>query len=202
MLAAAHAAVALIEPGMKVGLGTGRTVARLLPLLAARHLTNLRCVATSDETETDAIALGLAVERFDGLDRLDIAIDGADQVTEDRWAVKGGHGAHLREKIVAAAADRFIVIASADKRVDALHPPVPLELEAYGLPATLRALGSARVREHSPRTPDDGILADYHGDVPTDPSDLAVWLDAVPGVVGHGLFGPDLISDVIVKGAG
>ena len=66
---------------MKVGLGTGRTVARLLPLLAARHLANLRCVATSDETETAARALGLSVEPFDRLERLDIAIDGADQVT-------------------------------------------------------------------------------------------------------------------------
>jgi ribose 5-phosphate isomerase A len=201
MLEAAQAAVKLIEPGTTVGLGTGRTVARLLPLLAARRLANLRCVATSDQTKADATALGLAVEPFDELDRLDIAIDGADQVTHDRWAVKGGHGAHLREKIVAAAADRFVVIASADKRVDALRPPVPLELEAYGLPATLRALGSARLRPHSPTTPDRGILADYLGEVPADPRTLALWLDAIPGVVGHGLFGPDLISDVIVKDA-
>ena len=128
---------------MTVGLGTGRTVARLLPLLAARRLANLRCVATSDETETDARALGLPVEPFDRLERLDIAIDGADQVTDDHWAIKGGHGAQLREKIVAAAAERFVVIASADKHVEALRPPVPLELQSYGLPATLR--NSARL---------------------------------------------------------
>ncbi len=200
MLEAAQAAVTLIEPGMTVGLGTGRTVARLLPLLAARRLANLRCVATSDETETDARALGLAVEPFDRLDRLDIAIDGADQVTDDRWAVKGGHGAELREKIVAAAADRFVVIASADKHVVALRPPIPLELERYGLPATLRILGSVRVREHHPMTPDGGVLADYLGEVPEDPGTLAARLDAIPGVVGHGLFGPELIADVIVKG--
>jgi ribose 5-phosphate isomerase A len=202
MLEAAQTAVGLIEPDMRVGLGTCRTVAHLLPLLAARHLRNLQCVATSNETETDAIALGLAVQPFDELDRLDIAIDGADQVTSDRWAIKGGHGAHLREKIVAAAADRFVIIASADKRVDALRPPVPLELEAFGLRATLRALGAARVREHHPTTPDRGILADYLDEVPTDPRTLAAWLDAIPGVVGHGLFGPELIYDVIVKGAG
>jgi ribose 5-phosphate isomerase A len=201
MLEAAQTAVELIGPGMNVGLGTGRTVARLLPLLAARRLANLRCVATSDQTETDARALGLAVEPFTELERLDIAIDGADQVTPERWAVKGGHGAQLREKIVAAAAERFVVIASADKRVAALHPPVPLELERFGLPATLRMLGSARVREHGPTTPDGGIIADYLGDVPEDPGTLATWLDAIPGVVGHGLFGPDLISDVIVTGA-
>jgi ribose 5-phosphate isomerase A len=201
MLEAAQAAVSQIEPGMKVGLGTGRTVARLLPLLAARRLANLRCVATSDETETDAIALGLPVEPFDQLERLDIAIDGADQVTDDRWAIKGGHGAHLREKIVAAASKRFVVIASADKRVEALRPPVPLELEPYGLRATLRTLGAPRVREHSPTTPDGGVLVDYLGEVPEDPRKLAVCLDAIPGVVGHGLFGPDLIADVIVKGA-
>lgn len=201
MREAAQAAVRLIEPGMKVGLGTGRTVARLLPLLAARRLANLRCVATSVETETDARALGLSVEPFDQLDRLDIAIDGADQVTDDRWAIKGGHGAQLREKIVAAAAERFVVIASADKRVEALRPPVPLELERFGLPATLRTLGSARVREHGPTTPDGGILADYLGEVPEDPRKLAVWLDAIPGVVGHGLFGPDLIAEIIVGGA-
>jgi ribose 5-phosphate isomerase A len=199
MLEAAQAAVQLIEPGMTVGLGTGRTVARLLPLLAARRLAGLRCVATSDETETDARALGLAVEVFDRLERLDIAIDGADQVTHDRWAIKGGHGAQLREKIVAAAAERFVVIVSADKRVEALRPPIPLELERFGLLATLRTLGAARVREHDPTTPDGGILADYLGEVPADPSQLAVWLDGIPGVVGHGLFGPDLIADVIVK---
>jgi ribose 5-phosphate isomerase A len=200
MLEAAEAAAALIKPGMTVGLGTGRTVARLLPLLAARRVADLRCVATSDETRVDAIALGLPVEPFDELERLDIAIDGADQVTHDRWAIKGGHGAHLREKIVAAAAERFVVIASADKRVDALRPPVPLELESYGLRATLRALGSARLREHSVTTPDGGILADYLGEWPEDPGKLTIWLDSIPGVVGHGIFGPDLISDVIVKG--
>src|SRR5436305_7088963 len=102
---AAETAAALITPGMRVGLGTGRTVAFLLRVLADRRLDGLRCVATSPETEQTAGALGIPVEPFGDLDRLDIAIDGADQVSDDRWAVKGGHGAHLREKIVAAAAD-------------------------------------------------------------------------------------------------
>jgi ribose 5-phosphate isomerase A len=195
---AAQSAAALVEPGMRVGLGTGRTVAWLLRSLAARKLTDLRCVATSPETEQAASAVGIPVEPFDGLDRLDIAIDGADQVTDGRWAIKGGHGAHLREKIVAAAADRFVVIVSADKFVERLRAPVPLELERFGLAATLRELESARLRTGALATPDRGVLADYVGLLDDDPGVVATWLDSVPGVVGHGLFGPELIGDVIV----
>jgi ribose 5-phosphate isomerase A len=198
MREAAQSAAALVEPGMRVGLGTGRTVAWLLRVLAARKLTGLRCVATSPETEQAATALGIPVEPFDGLDRLDIAIDGADQVTDERWAIKGGHGAHLREKIVAAAADRFVVIVSADKSVERLRPPVPLELERFGLAATLRELKSARLRTGALATPDRGVLADYVGIVDDEPGAVATWLDSVPGVVGHGLFGPELVGDVIV----
>ena len=184
---------------MRVGLGTGRTVAWLLRALAERRLSGLRCVSTSPDTEQVARTLGIPVEPFDELDRLDIAVDGADQVTGARWAVKGGHGAQLREKIVAAAADRFVIIISADKLVDALHPPVPLELERFGLPATLRALGEAALRDGAPVTPDGGVLADYRGAIP-DPEALAARLDATPGVVGHGLFPPELTADVIVGG--
>ena len=200
MREAATAAAALIEPGMRVGLGTGRTVAWLLHALAKRQVGDLRCVATSPETEQAARRLGLAVEAFDDLDRLDIAIDGADQVTHDRWAVKGGHGAHLREKIVAAAADRFVIIASADKVVDALRPPVPLELSRFGVPATLRALQHAVLRIGAATTPDGGILADYRGAF-ADPVELARQLDQIPGVTGHGLFAPSLVDDVVVGGA-
>jgi ribose 5-phosphate isomerase A len=197
MRQAAEAAAALIEPGMRVGLGTGRTVAQLLPALAARSLAGIRCVATSPDTARTAAALGITVEPFEQLDRLDIAIDGADQVAPDRWLVKGGHGAQLREKIVAASADRFVVIVSADKLVEALRPPVPLELERFGLPATLRALGDAALRHGAPDTPDGGVLADYLGDFP-DPVALASRLDQTPGVAGHGLFPPGLVHDVIV----
>jgi ribose 5-phosphate isomerase A len=190
-------AARLVEPRMRLGLGTGRTVHWLLHALAERRLDGLRCVATSPETEALATQLGIAVEAFDALDRLDIAIDGADQVTAEHWAVKGGHGAHLREKIVAAAADRFVVIVSRDKVAQRLGPPVPLELEAFGLPATLRALENAELRAGTPRTPDGGILADYVGEF-DEPAALAARLDATPGVVGHGLFAPELISEVIV----
>jgi ribose 5-phosphate isomerase A len=192
---AAEAAAELVADGSTVGLGTGSTVAFLLPALAARRLT-LRCVATSVATEVAARALGLAVEPFEQLDRLDIAIDGADQVDPAGWLVKGGGGAHTREKVVAAAADRFVVIASSDKVVDALAPPIPLELLAYGAPATLRALGNAALR-HVPPSPDGGLIADYLGAV-DDPAALAFRLAAMPGVVDHGLFGPELVSEVLV----
>jgi ribose 5-phosphate isomerase A len=193
--AAAEAAAALVEDGSTIGLGTGSTVAYLLPALAARGLT-LRCVATSVATEVAARALGLAVEPFEQLDRLDIAIDGADQIDPDNWVIKGGGGAHTREKVVAAAADRFVVIASGDKVVDVLRPPVPLELLAFGLPATLRALEHAELR-HVPLSPDGGAIADYRCAF-TDPAALAARLSAMPGVVDHGLFPPDLVHDVLI----
>ena len=193
--AAAQAAAALVEDGMCVGLGTGSTVAFLLPALAARGL-DLRCVATSDATEDAARELGLAVEPFEQLDRLDIAIDGADQISPDNWVIKGGGGAHTREKVVAAAADRFVVIGSGDKVVDALGPPVPLELLSFGLPATLRGLGEAALR-HVALSPDGGAIADYQGEF-EDPAVLAAWLSASPGVIDHGLFPPALVHDVLI----
>jgi ribose 5-phosphate isomerase A len=194
--AAAEAAAELVEDGMLVGLGTGSTVAHLLPALARRGLRGIRCVATSVATEAQARELGLPVEPFEQLDRLDIAIDGADQVTPDQWLIKGGGGAHTREKIVAAAADRFVVIVSSDKLVDALRPPVPLELFAFGLAATLRALEPATPRG-GPLSPDGGVIADYHGDI-ADPADLAGRLSTTPGVVDHGLFPPELVSEVVL----
>jgi ribose 5-phosphate isomerase A len=193
--AAAEAASRLVEDGMTVGLGTGSTVAFLLPALAARNLS-IRCVATSPATESAAAELGLEVEPFDGIDRLDIAIDGADQVAPDGWLVKGGGGAHVREKIVAAAAARFVVIVDSGKPVEQLAPPVPLELSAFGLSATLRTLGDTALRD-APRSPDGGVLADYAGPV-GEPAELAARLAATPGVVGHGLFPPEMVNDVLV----
>jgi len=198
--AAAEAAAQLVQDGMRVGLGTGSTVAYLLPALAARDLRGLRCVATSSETAEQAGALGLPVEDFDTLDELDIAIDGADQVTPEGWIVKGGGGAHTREKAVAAAARRFVVIVGANKLVDHLHPPVPLELLAFGLPATLRRLtdlGPVEVRAGWPPSPDNGVIADYRGEV-GDPAALAARLAAAVGVVDHGLFPPALTHDVVI----
>jgi len=198
--AAAEAAAQLVQDGMRVGLGTGSTVAYLLPALAARGLRDLRCVATSVETAKQASALGLPVESFDTLEELDIAIDGADQVTPEGWIVKGGGGAHTREKAVAAAARRFVVIVGDNKLVDALHAPVPLELLAFGLAATLHRLqdlGPVEVRAGWPPSPDNGVIADYRGEV-GDPAALAARLAAAVGVVDHGLFPPAMTHDVLI----
>jgi ribose 5-phosphate isomerase A len=195
---AAEAAAQLVEDGATIGLGTGSTVSLFLPLLAARGL-ELRCVATSLRTEEEARALGLSVEPFTGveaLDRLDLAVDGADQISREGWVVKGNGGAHTREKVVAAAADRFVVIASSDKRVERLRPPIPLELLPYGLAATLRRLDLVSLRDLPP-SPDGNVIADYHGDV-DDPARLAAALSTVPGVVEHGLFPPTLVTEIVV----
>jgi ribose 5-phosphate isomerase A len=192
---AAEAAAQLVESGMTVGLGTGSTVAFLLPALARRRLS-LRCVASSVRTEEVARTLGLSVEPFDRLDRLDMVIDGADQIAPDGWLVKGGGAAHTREKIIAAAADRFVVIADSSKPVAALHGPVPVEVLAFGLPATLRRLQPVTLRD-VPRSPDGGIIADYQGFF-EDPAALAAWLESIPGLVAHGLFPPAMVAEVLI----
>lgn len=196
---AAEAAAQLVEDGMSVGLGTGTTVAYLLPALAARKL-HLRCVATSPRTEVLAREVGLRTERFALVERLDIALDGADQVAPDRWLVKGGGAAHTREKLVAAAADRFVVIVDSTKLVARLRPPVPLEVLGFGVASSLRrlaALGPVRRRDGVGRSPDGGVICDFLGDV-DEPRRLAGALAAVPGVVEHGLFPPEMVTEVIV----
>ena len=192
---AAEAAAELVEDGMTVGLGTGSTVAFLLPALARRSL-DIVCAATSPRTEHAARELGLRIEDVASIDRFDITIDGADQVAPDGWLVKGGGGAHTREKIVAAAADRFVVIADSTKPVQALHSPIPLELLSFGLRATMRRVAPASLRD-VPRSPDGGVIADYHGPV-DDPAALAARLSATPGVVEHGLFPPHMVSTILV----
>jgi ribose 5-phosphate isomerase A len=192
---AAGAAAELAQDGMTVGLGAGTTVAHFLLALARRAL-DIRCVSTSPATEQAARELGLRTEDFGAIEAFDLAIDGADQVAPDFWLIKGGGGAHTREKIVAASAKRFVVIVDSSKTVDALRSPVPLELMPFGLPSTLRRLGPIRLRD-VPRSPDGGVIADL--DVPlADPAAAAAWLSDTPGVVEHGLFPPDMVSVVIV----
>lgn len=195
---AAEAAAELVESGMTVGLGTGSTVAHLLPAIARRGLAGIRCVATSVATEEQARGLGIEVEEFDRLERLDIAIDGTDEVTPEGWLIKGGGGAHLREKIVAAAAERFIVIADSSKPVEALRGPVPLELFGFGAASTLARLGDESELRGAPPSPDGGLIADYRGGGLDDPAALAARLEADPGVAAHGLFPPKMVSEVFV----
>jgi ribose 5-phosphate isomerase A len=212
----------MVEDGMRVGLGTGSTAAYLLPALGERNLKGLACVATSPATARAARELGLLVHELDEVGELDIAIDGADQIDPHGWLIKGGGAAHTREKIVAAAARRFVVIASAEKAVTRLTPPVPLELMRFGLQSTLLALGEATPRAAAPtggaaqasapaggagrersqgflESPDGGVIADYLG-VVGDPRELAARLSATPGVVAHGLFPPEMVSTILIGG--
>jgi ribose 5-phosphate isomerase A len=198
---AAEAAAELVEDGMTVGLGTGSTVAHLLPAIAARGVSEIRCVATSVATTEQASGLGIPVEDFDTLERLDIAIDGADEITADGWLIKGGGGAHLREKVVAAAAARFVVIADSSKPVETFTWPVPLELFGFGAASTLARLGPEVELRDVPRSPDGGLIADYRGPI-GDPAELAARLEADPGVAAHGLFPPALTHDVFIARGG
>lgn len=194
---AAVAAAERVADGMLVGLGTGSTVAYLLTALAERGV-HARFVCTSPRTEAVATDLGLEVQSFDQVTRLDLAIDGADEVDPDFWLIKGGGAAHTREKLVAAAADAFIVIVDSTKVVDALRGPVPLELLGFGLASTMARLGPVRLREVA-LSPDGGVIADYVGPI-EDPATLAASLASTPGVIEHGLFPPTLVTEVVVGG--
>ena len=199
--ASARAAAEQVEDGMRVGLGTGTTISYLLAALGERagELHRTRFAATSPATAQIATELGLAVVELDQLGELDLAIDGADQVDPDGWLVKGGGGAHTREKIVASAALRFVVIVSAEKLVTRLEPPIPLEILRFGASQTLAALGDARLRGMT--SPDGNLLA--WCDLPIgDPRALAARLSQTPGVVEHGLFAPEMVSEILIAGPG
>jgi ribose 5-phosphate isomerase A len=191
----AEAAAELVRDGMRVGLGTGSTVAYLLAALGRRR-PRATYVASSPATEAAARDVGLDVSPFDGVDSLDLAIDGADQVAADFWLVKGGGGAHTREKVIAASAERFVVIVDSAKLTASLRPPVPVEILAFGADATLRRLAPATRRE-VPASPDGGVLVDYHGEF-DDPAALAARLSSTAGVVEHGIFAPHLVTEVFV----
>ena len=177
---------------MRVGLGTGSTAHWFIVSLAARVRDGLRvtCAATSEATVELATSHGLDVRDL-GADGVDFAGDGADAVDPDLRLIKGGGGAHVREKIVAAAADRFVVLVDDGKLCNALPGWVPIEIVQFGMERTLTTLaslgGAWTLREA--RSDNDNLLADGRFDSPIeDPEGLAAQLDAVPGVVGHGLF--------------
>ena len=193
--AAAARAAELVRDGMRVGLGTGSTVSYLLTELAERH-PRASYVASSPRTEAMARQCGLTLLGDDEWDRLDLTIDGADQVAPDGWLIKGGGGAHAREKILASGAERFVVIVDASKVVARLGAPVPLEIGRFGWGATLWHLGALRRRD-APETPDGGLLFDYLGPVDA-PRALAERFSSCPGVLAHGLFAPELVDAVLV----
>jgi Ribose 5-phosphate isomerase len=165
--------------------------------MRSRRFSLTSCsVTASPQTERAARAAGLQVASFANVGALDLALDGADQVDETRWLIKGG-GAHTREKLLAAAAQRFAVLVSSDKLVTRARPPVPLELVPHRATATLERLEDARLREDTPPSPDGGLIADYVGGF-RDPRMLSHRLDADPGVVAHGLFAPETVHCVLV----
>lgn len=196
--AAAIAAVAEVEPGMLLGLGTGSTAAYAVAALAGRVREGLvvRAVATSLRTAQAARAAGIVVLDMDDIDTLDLAIDGVDEIDPRLRAIKGGGGAMLREKIVANAARRMIAIADASKPVPALGTrPVPLEVLPLACALVLRRvreLGADAVcrieRAAAFRTDQGNLVIDARFAQIDDPVGLADRLSRIPGMLGHGLF--------------
>jgi ribose 5-phosphate isomerase A len=197
---AAEAALALVEPGMVVGLGTGDTARRFIEQLGRRaqaeHL-GLTCVVTSESAAQHARAGGLTVRALTEAPSVDLTVDGADEVAPTLDLIKGGGGAHTREKIVAASSARFVVLVDETKLVHRLGEtfPVPLEVLAEAVPLVERrlvALGATVV----PRAAATGPFVTELGNPVLDarfpriddPAALAARLDAIPGVLEHGLF--------------
>lgn len=205
-LVAAKRAVDLVEPGMRLGLGTGSTAAWFVRLLAQRERAEglgLACVATSSATARLAAECGLAVRELDAVGRLDLTVDGADEVDGALDLVKGGGAALLREKIVAGASRRLVVIADDGKRVARLGAfPLPVEVVRFGWRTTQGAVERAlalqdvetrevrvRMAGDAPLVTDEGHhILDLHLGAIRVPGDLAVALSTIPGVVEHGLF--------------
>jgi ribose 5-phosphate isomerase A len=211
---AAEHALAYVEPGMVLGLGTGSTVAHFTELLGdalrSGELSDIVCVPTSERTERAARAAGIELVGLGDRPSLDLAIDGADEVSPDVDLIKGMGGALLREKMVAQASQRFVVIADAGKRVERLgtRSPLPLEVVEWGIQAHvrfLRALGAdVEVRSGrggKPVRSDNGNLfleCRFPGGI-EDPLGLERMLAGRAGVVETGLF-LGLASEAVIAG--
>src|SRR6188472_1243663 len=202
---AAARAVEFVQPGMRLGLGTGSTVKHFLDLLAERMRDgcNVVGVPTSEATRAQAERLGIPLTTLDETPELDLTIDGADEIGPDLTLIKGGGGALLREKIVAAASARMVVIADESKWVKTLGRfPLPIEVMPFGLAATHRAIEAAAAASGAPgpavlRQSKDGHafvtdgghwILDASLNSISDPKLLADRLSSIPGVVEHGLF--------------
>lgn len=202
---AAAQALEHVRDGMKLGLGTGSTAKHFVELLGERVKTGLKVIGvpTSEATRALAEQCGVALTTLDEVDRLDLTVDGADEIDPALNLIKGGGGALLREKIVAAASDRMIVIADDSKWVPTLGRfPLPVEVIPFGLSATRRAIADVFAKcglsgEMTIRSGKDGHafvtdgghwIIDAHLGTITDAPRLAGLLGAIPGVVEHGLF--------------
>jgi len=202
---AAAQALDHVRDGMKLGLGTGSTAKHFVELLGERVRAGLDVVGvpTSEATRADAVRCGIPLTTLDDIDRLDLTVDGADEIDAALNLIKGGGGALLREKIVAAASDRMIVIADDTKSVEFLGRfPLPVEVIPFGLAATRHALAMAFAESavsgqmvlrrggdgHVFVTDGGHWIVDAHLGKITDPPRLAAKLAAIPGVVEHGLF--------------
>lgn len=200
---AADAAVREIRDDMLVGLGTGSTAAHAIAALAERRL-RIETVATSNASAALARSLGLIVRDFADVVRVDVAIDGADAIDGALRAVKGAGGAMLREKVVAAAANRMIVIADGSKSVERLGATkLPIEILPFARRFVIDRLapwfGHCEERPDY-RTDNGNIVVDGHGWNDHAPDVLAGALMAIPGVVGHGLFLTEIDAAYIADG--
>jgi ribose 5-phosphate isomerase A len=202
---AARAALDLVTDGMKLGLGTGSTAARFVNGLGERVAAGLKviCVPTSEATREQAERLGIPLTTLDDTPQLDLTVDGADEIDDQLRMIKGGGGALLREKIVATASDRVVIVADESKVVAKLGAfPLPVEVVRFGLLATMRLMealaaevgceGAVRIRSGQGQTPfvtDQGnLIVDCVFGSIAEPEVLAFALKRVPGVVEHGLF--------------
>ena len=202
---AARAALDLVEDGMQLGLGTGSTAARFVKAVGERVAQGLRvlCVPSSEITRVQAEGLGIPLTTLDEMPRLDLTVDGADEIDHQLRLIKGGGGALLREKIVATASDRMVVIADDSKLVARLGTyPLPVEVVRFGLLATMSLIEAIAVEtgchgeiKLRPGTGDAPFVTDQgnlivdcaFGAIP-EPEVLAFALKRIPGVVEHGLF--------------
>src|SRR6202051_1762814 len=214
---AAARALEYVRDGMKLGLGTGSTAKHFVELLGERVAAGLDVIGvpTSEATRADAVRCGIRLTTLDDIERLDLTVDGADEIDPALNVIKGGGGALLREKIVASASDRMIVIADDSKWVKVLGRfPLPVEVVPFGLAATQRAIGMAfaesgvsgqmvvRKGKHGHVFVTDGghWIVDAHLGQIADAPRLAGLLTAIPGVVEHGLF-IGLASTAMLGGA-
>lgn len=215
--AAAARALDFVRAGMRLGLGSGTTAKHFVELLGQRVRAGLEVIAvpTSETTRSDAERLGIPLTSLDETPQLDLTIDGADEIAHDLSLIKGGGGALLREKIVASASARMVVIADESKWVSSLGRfPLPVEVVPFGLGATRRALGAAAAAVgcagpmvlrpakdgHAFVTDGGHWILDAALERIADPRSLADRLDAVAGVVEHGLF-VGLAHAVVIAGA-